>query len=82
MVQHPEIHSGQVERPGCPGQPPAGGNRVELSLALAPEYYRNADGTYAWEKLGQGAYITQELTIDNTAPKVSDISLSLLEGRG
>ena len=39
------------------------------------------DGTYAWEKLGQGAYITQELTIDNTAPKATDISLSLLEGR-
>ena len=63
------------------GNPLPEGTRVELSLALAPEYYRNADGTYAWEKLGQGAYITQELTIDNTAPKVSDISLSLLEGR-
>ena len=63
------------------GQPLPEGTRVELSLALAPEYYRNADGTYAWEELGRGAYITQELTIDNTAPKASDISLNLLEGR-
>ncbi len=57
------------------------GTRVEISLALAPEYYRNADGTYAWEKVGQGAYLTQELTIDNTAPTASDISLNLLEGQ-
>lgn len=63
------------------GQPLPEGTKVVLSLALAPEYYRDDQGAYRWEDLSQGAYITQEVTIDNTAPVASDISLNLLDSR-
>lgn len=63
------------------GQPLPEGTKVSLSLALAPEYYRDDQGTYRWEDLHQGACITQELTIDNTAPVASEISLNLLDSR-
>lgn len=53
------------------------GTVVDLSLVAAPEYYRNADGTYDWDALGEGAYLTNRITIDNTAPEVKDISYSV-----
>ena len=63
------------------GQPLPEGTKVALSLALAPDYYRDDQGAYRWEDLSQGACITQEVTIDNTAPVASDISLNLLNSR-
>ena len=38
------------------------------SLVLAPELYANADGSYNWNALGDGAWLTEMFTIDNTAP--------------
>lgn len=81
MVQHREDTPGQMERQDAQGQPLPEGTKVVLSLALAPEYYRDDQGAYRWEDLSQGAYITQEVTIDNTAPVASDISLNLLDSR-
>ena len=51
------------------------GTKVNVSLVLAPEYYANADGSYDWDSLtggvlGEGAYLTTTLTIDNTAPEM------------
>ena len=57
------------------------GTPVEIALISAPEYYRNADGSYRWDALGQGAYLSTQLTIDNTAPKATDIALSVVGQR-
>lgn len=57
------------------------GTTVNLSLVAAPEYYRNEDGTYDWDALGEGAYLTNPVTIDNTAPEINDISFSVAENR-
>lgn len=63
------------------GKPLPDGTPVEISLSCAPEYYRNADGSYRWDDLGRGAAFTTQLTIDNTAPQITDISLSLTGNR-
>ena len=47
---------------------------------LAPEYYRKADGTYDWDALGRGASLSTMTTIDNTAPEIEDVSVSLVDG--
>ncbi len=59
------------------GQPLPEGTKVSISLILAPEYYLNEDGSCRWDELGEGAYLTTYATIDNTAPQIQDISLSL-----
>lgn len=55
------------------------GTTVKISLVLAPEYYEKADGTYAWEKLGEGATLSTMTTIDNTAPEITGVYRSLTE---
>lgn len=59
------------------GRPLPEGTKVSISLILAPEYYANEDGTYRWDELGEGAYLTTYAAIDNTAPEIQNISLSL-----
>ena len=56
------------------------GTTVNISLVLAPEYYRKADGTYDWDALGRGASLSTMTTIDNTAPEIEDVSVSLVDG--
>ena len=51
------------------------GTNVEISLVAVPEYYLKADGSYDYEALGKGAYLTTQFTIDNTAPKVTNMNL-------
>ena len=46
---------------------------------LAPEYYANEDGTYDWDALGEGAYLTTMTTIDNTAPVLTGVYRSLTD---
>ncbi len=67
------------------GQKLPEGTEVNVSLVLAPEYYASADGSYDWNALtagvlGEGAYMTTRTAIDNTAPEVEDITLSLTSG--
>lgn len=50
---------------------------VEITLAAAPNYYRNDDNTYNYDALEDGAYFTTQVTIDNTAPKVKDIVMDV-----
>ena len=57
------------------GKPLAEGTNVNVSLVAIPEYYRNDDGTFNYEDLGKGIYLTTPLTIDNTAPEVLDLEL-------
>ena len=58
------------------------GDQVELSLTLAPEYNvsYSADGsaTVDWEALGDGASFRIAAVVDNTAPEVTDILVSLI----
>ena len=50
------------------------GDTVELKLTLAPELYvDNATGDVDWDALGKGASRTVQVTIDNTAPVISDV---------
>ena len=46
------------------------GDKVELALTMAPEYYVNDDGSVNWDALGEGATMTESFTIDNTAPEL------------
>ena len=56
------------------------GTKVNYSLILIPEYYADENGEYDVDaltdgdlsngELGQGAYLTTSLTIDNTAPEI------------
>ncbi len=58
------------------GKPLPDGTPVEISLITAPEYYRNEDGTYNWEALGDGAYLSTQFTIDSTDPVVKNVDVS------
>ena len=56
------------------------GTRLNVSLVSAPELYCTFDaetGIYSadWEKLGEGAYLTTSLTIDNTAPVLKNVKV-------
>ena len=66
------------------GEPLPEGTTVELSFIAAPEYYRveQSDGSYTidWDALGEGAYDTTLITIDNTAPVVNSMELSRENG--
>ncbi len=52
------------------GKPLPDGTRATISLIAAPEYYRNADGSIRWDELGDGAYYSMPVLIDNEAPKI------------
>ena len=53
------------------GDPLPEGTRVEVKLTAVPEYYRNEDGTHNYDALGDGASLTTQMVIDNTAPAAS-----------
>lgn len=56
------------------------GTKVNVSLVLAPEYYLNEDGTCRWEDLGEGAYMTTPVTIDNTSPEITSVLVNKVDG--
>ncbi len=76
------MDTGLSIRAGFQPRSVAEGDLVEISLTLAPEYYASydADGraTIDWETLGEGASLRIPAVIDNTAPEVTDILVSLL----
>ena len=65
------------------------GDELEITLTMAPEYYvtyipqidENGFLTYTaqtdWDALGQGVNFGMSMVVDNTAPEVSDISVSI-----
>lgn len=53
---------------GADGEPLAEGTVVNVGVVAAPEYY--AACNYDLNALGEGAFFTTQLTIDNTAPVV------------
>ncbi|MBR5293723.1 MAG: S8 family serine peptidase, partial [Oscillospiraceae bacterium] len=54
------------------------GDVVSLGLTLAPEYYVDAEGNVNWDALAEGATLGTTAVIDNTAPELVDVTLSLL----
>ena len=58
------------------------GTEVNVSLVLAPEYYVSYDeegkAIVDWDALGEGAYMTTRMAIDNTAPELEDITVSIM----
>lgn len=55
------------------------GTSVDLTLTMAPEYYANADGSYRWDELKDGAKLSTHLTIDNTAPELVSVRQDLTQ---
>lgn len=55
------------------------GTSVDLTLTMAPEYYANADGSYRWDELKDGAKLSTHLTIDNTAPELISVRQDLMQ---
>ena len=51
--------------------------QLEVGLILAPEYYVDAEGNVNWAALGEGATFSMPMVVDNTAPTLNDVSLSL-----
>ena len=73
MAEHGLSLQHQVCTQGCKE-----GDRLELSLTLAPEYYVDAQGNVGWDDLGEGATMTIPMVVDNTARSFLDVSLSLM----
>lgn len=54
------------------------GEKFTVRFTLAPEYYveeGESGPLTAWDKLGEGAFFEIPLTVDNTNPKITKISL-------
>ncbi len=50
---------------------------LEVALELATEYSVDAEGNVDWDALGEGAAFSMPMVIDNTAPELKDVSISL-----
>lgn len=55
----------------------AEGEHFSLALTMAPEYYVAKDGSVDWDALGKGTTFEIPVVIDNTAPTVDDVALSI-----
>lgn len=53
----------------------ADGDKINIALTLAPEYYVGADGKTAWDKLGEGASLAVSATVDNIEPVIKKVDL-------
>ena len=51
---------------------------VDVGLCLVPEYYVDAEGNVNWEALGNGTTFSMSMTVDNTAPTLKDVAMSLI----
>ncbi|MGM9639994.1 MAG: S8 family serine peptidase [Faecousia sp.] len=54
------------------------GQKLTLSMTLAPEYYIDETGNVRWDELGSGASLTVPMVVDNTAPEIKDILVSVV----
>lgn len=49
------------------------GTKVDITLVAVPEYSVDANGNIDFASLGDGAFFSTSLTIDNTAPEIKSI---------
>ena len=52
------------------------GDELTFNLTYAPEYYVNEDGSVDWDALGDGATMSYTAVVDNTAPKLTDVTIN------
>ena len=57
---------------GLPDNTPA-----EVGIVSVPEYYVKEDGSVDWDALGDGATFSMPMVIDNSAPELKDVKMSL-----
>ena len=55
------------------GNPVPENTLVDVTVTTVPEYYRNEDGSFDLSNLGEGAYLSSQFYIDNTAPDALNI---------
>ena len=55
------------------------GDLISMGLTLAPEYYVDAEGNVNWDAMGEGATFGTTAVIDNTAPVLEDVTLSMFK---
>ena len=55
----------------------ADGTQLEVGITLIPEYFVDEEGNVAWESLGDGTTFSMGMTVDNTAPTLNDVSMSM-----
>ena len=51
---------------------------LEIGITSVLEYYVADDGSINWAALGDGAYLSVPFVIDNTAPVLDDVKISML----
>jgi len=58
------------------------GSVIDVGMMLVPEYYIDAEGSFDPAALGDGAYMTVPMTVDNTAPTLTGVAINqdLMEG--
>ena len=59
------------------GNPLPENTKFTIELACAPDYYVGADRTVDWSKVGEGAYLRWNFSVDNTAPQLAENGLTL-----
>ncbi len=59
------------------GNPLPENTKFTIELACAPDYYVGADRTVDWSKVGKGAYLRWNFSVDNTAPQLAENGLTL-----
>ena len=53
-------------------------DEISVEFTLVPEYYIDSNGKVDWDALGDGATLSTEFVIDNTAPVLKGVSVDLL----
>lgn len=56
------------------GNPLPEGTEVKITLYAVPEYYSDGKGNYDISKVGDGAKLSTQLVIDNTAPVINNVT--------
>ena len=54
------------------------GTRIEVGITAALEYYMDDEGNVDWDALGDGATFSMAMTVDNYAPELKDVSISMV----
>ncbi len=64
------------------GEPLPEGTSVEIAFIAAPELYRIDAETTDWDALSEGSYMVNHVTIDNTAPEITALSVNMIGKTG
>lgn len=57
------------------------GDKLNFALSLATEHSVDAEGNVDWDALGSGATLSISAVVDNTAPEIEDVLLSVVNNQ-